>query len=65
MNTDLTGETDDVLDAALLVFYAEHNTATEAKDSTAQAEAHWAILAILSEQARRRDIWIEQKLNQG
>lgn len=60
METDLNGS-DEHLDATLLVLYAKHTAASEAKDSAAQSDAHTAIMHIVREQRRRTDAWIEAK----
>lgn len=57
--TDLTDADDAVLQAALDKLFIEHAEASDACDRQAQAEAHWAIAAILAEQSRRLDAWIE------
>ena len=55
--TDLTTATDIELDAALAIGYRQHRDATKQE----RAEVHAAIVAVLGEQARRRDAWINER----
>jgi hypothetical protein len=59
--TDLTAASDLELDAALLIGYRQHRDASRSGDEPAKAECHNAIVAILREQARRRDDWLKTK----
>ena len=52
---DLTEASDLELDAALQIGFRQHKNATGAE----RAEVHEAIVAILSEQGRRLDGWLD------
>jgi hypothetical protein len=53
LETDLTAESDEVLDAGLVRLYAAH---AEADDSERPA-IHLAIMEVLGEQSRRLALW--------
>lgn len=65
METDLTNEDPAVLDAALTRLLDAHGKATDAGDGNEQAICHAGIMAIISEQRRRTDAWIEAKALQS
>lgn len=65
METDLTTEDDAVLDAALTKLLNAHGKATDAGDGAEQAICHAGIMAIIKEQRRRTDAWIEAKAAQS
>ena len=59
---DLTTATDLELDAALQIGFNQFAAAKTAHDDPAQAETHAAITAILAEQGRRLDGWLDHTL---
>ena len=60
--TDLTTASDIELDAALQIGFNQFAAAKTAHDDPAQAETHAAITAILAEQGRRLDGWLDHTL---
>lgn len=54
-DTDLTTETDIVLDATLARVFADHRAAADAGDVAEQRVCHEMAMSILGEQAKRRD----------
>lgn len=61
MTTDLSIDTDEVLDASLAKLYLQHEAAMACGDNEVKRECHWAIAAILEEQSRRLDAWIAER----
>jgi hypothetical protein len=56
---DFSGGSDEVLQDSLDRLFVAHAEAADSCDRQAQAEAHAGIAAILLEQSRRLDAWIE------
>jgi hypothetical protein len=62
--TELTQADDAVLDATLVKLFADHEAAMQTGDNQAKAETHWAIAAVIEEQSRRLDAWIEEHMSE-
>lgn len=60
-DTDLSTETDTVLDATLAKVFTDHRAAADNGDVGEQRVCHDVVMTILAEQARRRDVWIKEK----
>lgn len=57
-DTDLSTETDTVLDATLARMFNDHRAAADNGDVGEQRVCHDVVMTILAEQARRRDAWL-------
>lgn len=60
LDTDLTTETDAVLDATLQRVFTEHRAASDAGDVAEKRICAQMAASIIAEQGRRLDVWIEQ-----
>lgn len=55
-DTDVTILDDVELDAILMYLYAEHRVG----DNARKVEVHAAIMAVIAEQTRRHDLWLQE-----
>lgn len=58
---DLQEFDESVLEASLRMLFRQHEHASNAGDKQTCAEIHYGIQQILTEQARRTDMWIAER----